>query len=151
SPGELRPNRGAALERRHPTGVGRDGTGPGLSAKLLAYVGTTLAYLNYWHPQAHELATLVLSEAIAATVRERGHPRSLTVAPSGQEQPDLPSGVRGGDRPLARFPRAGLLAAAPRPHERASDGRSRPVDLVRPLQLGQQQRMQAMPDAGAMP
>src|SRR5262249_35811508 len=35
--------------------------------------------------------------------------------------------------------------------ERAIHGRPRPVDLVRPLQLRQQQRMEAVPDAGAIP
>src|SRR5262245_18670137 len=46
---------------------------------------------------------------------------------------------------------AGLLAAAPSADKRTIHGRPRPVDLVRSLQLRQQDRMEAMPDACAIP
>src|SRR5579884_371931 len=46
---------------------------------------------------------------------------------------------------------ASLVAPAPRPDERAVHGGPRPVDLVRPLQLGQQNRVEAVPDTGAIP
>src|SRR5262249_39608391 len=46
---------------------------------------------------------------------------------------------------------AGFLTPAPCPDERAIHSRPRPVNPVRPLQLRQQDLMETLPDAGAIP